>query len=111
METPELKDIAQEIYKSGHRLQSGADMLFTYAKKMAECERNYRQALQISIIRLKSEGMQTTLIPDIARGENSELKYLRDLSEAEYKSAKDMIQAISTQMTGLQSLLKIYKEV
>lgn len=107
----ELSDISREIYDSGKRLENGSKELFKLAKEMAETERDYRRALQIEIVKLKSEGMQATLIPDVARGKTSELKFKRDLAEARYKSARDSIEAIMSQMNGLQSILRIQKEI
>lgn len=107
----DLSDISREIYESGKRLENGSNKLFAYAKAMAETEREYRKALGIEILRLKDTGLQTTLIPDVARGNMAELKFKRDLAEAEYKSARNMLEAIMSQMNGLQSLLKIQKEI
>jgi MarR-like DNA-binding transcriptional regulator SgrR of sgrS sRNA len=107
----DLADISKEIYDSGKRLENGSKELFKLAKEMAETERDYRRALQIEIVKLKAEGMQATLIPDVARGKTSELKFKRDLAEARYKSARDSIEAIMSQMNGLQSILKIQKEI
>lgn len=111
MQELEVSTIAKEIYESGKRLENGSKQLFTLAKEMAETEQEYRKALGLEIVKLKTEGMQATLIPDVARGRTSELKFKRDLAEARYKSARDSIEAISQQMNGLQSLLKIYQEV
>lgn len=107
----EISTIAREIYDSGKRLENGAKELFNLAKEMADAEKNYRQALQVEIVKLKSEGMQVTLIPDVARGKTAELKYKRDLAEARYKSGRDALEAIQSQMNGLQSILKWETEV
>lgn len=107
----ELVTITKEIYESGKRLEKGADMLFTLAKNMAETEKEYRKALQVEILKLKTEGMSVTLIPDLARGATSELKFKRDLAESQYKSAKDMLEAIQAQMNGLQSILRIQEKI
>ena len=78
---------------------------------MAEAERDYRRALQMEIVKLKDEGIKVTLIPDIARGETSELKYKRDLAKARYTSARDSLEAIKSQMSGLQTIVKYMEEV
>lgn len=107
----DLVDITKEIYESGKRLEKGSKQLFSLAKEMAESEREYRRALQIEIMKLRDKKVQATLIPDIARGLTSELKFKRDLSEARYKSARDSLEAIQSQMNGLQSILRIEKEI
>jgi len=99
-------DITKEIYDSAHRLQGAGDALFKLAKVMAETERAYRRALGIEIVKLKTDKMQATLIPDIARGLTADLKFERDLAEARYKSGRDNLQSIQSQMNALQSILK-----
>lgn len=104
-------EITQEIYESAKRLQGAGDALFKLAQTMAETERTYRRALGIEIVKLKTEKVQATLIPDIARGMTADLKFERDLAEARYKSGRDNVEAISTQMNGLQSILKIQTKI
>ena len=99
-------DITKEIYDSAHRLQGAGDILFKLAQIMAETEKVYRRALGIEIVKLKTDKMQATLIPDIARGLTSDLKFERDLAEARYKSGRDNLQSIQSQMNALQSILK-----
>lgn len=107
----ELSDIAREIYESTKRLEGAGDALFKLAKEKAETERKYRRALQIEIVKLRTEKVQATLIPDIARGITADLKFERDLAEARYTSGRDNVDAISQQMNGLQSILKVQKEI
>jgi MarR-like DNA-binding transcriptional regulator SgrR of sgrS sRNA len=107
----ELSQIAKEIYESGKRLENGSKQLFTLSKEMAESEREYRRALQIEILQLRDQKVQATLIPDIARGKTSELKFKRDLAEARWTSAKQSLEAIKTQMSGLQTIIKFQEEI
>lgn len=107
----DIVTINKEIYDSGKRLSEGSKQLFSLAKKMAETERDYRRALREEIVILRAEKVQATLIPDIARGNTSELKFNRDLAEARYKSARDSLEAIQAQMNGLQSILKYQVDV
>lgn len=107
----EIAVISKEIYESGKRLEKGSKELFNLAKEMADSEREYRRALQIEIVKLRTEKVQATLIPDMARGLTSDLKFNRDLAEARYKSARDSLNAIQSQMNGLQSILKYQSEV
>lgn len=107
----DLITITKEIYESGKRLEKGSKELFSLAKEMAESEREYRRALQIEIMKLRDEKVQATLIPDIARGLTSDLKFKRDLSEARYKSARDSLDAIKAQANGLQSILRVQSDI
>lgn len=102
----ELIDVTKEIHESGIRLANGSKELFPLAKKKAETEQAYRKALAIEIMRLRDEKYQITLIPDIARGNTSDLKFERDLAEARWTSARDSLEAIRSQLMGLQSILK-----
>lgn len=107
----ELTSIASEIHTASQRLSKGVDTLFTLAKANAEAERHYRNALATEIVLLKSQGMQTTLIPDVARGNQSDLKYLRDVAEFKYQSGKEMLKAIQCQISALQTVIKYSAEV
>ena len=55
--------------------------------------------------------MQATLVPDVARGNQSELKYLRDIAEYKYQSGKEMLRAIQTQISALQTVIKYTPEI
>lgn len=102
----ELTTITSEIHDAAQRLGKGIDTLFTLAKASAETEQAYRGALGREIVKLKLEGQSATLIPDIARGSTSELKFARDLAEARYTSGRDSIKAIMAQVNVLQSILR-----
>jgi len=104
--TLELTSITKEIYDSANRLKKGSGEIFKLAKEKAEKERDYRRALALEIIKLKSGGMAATLISDVARGNTADLKFERDLAEAKYVAGRESLEAIQSQMTGLQSILK-----
>lgn len=109
--TLDVINIKKEIWDSAKRLQSGSKEIFKLAKEQAEAEREYRRALALEIMKLKEEKMSVTLIPDVARGNTSELKFNRDLAEAKYTSARESLKAIATQMNGLQSILRTQEEM
>jgi len=69
----ELAQISKELYDSVQSLGRGRKILFDYAKKLAQAEKDYRQALAKEIMKLKSEGIQATIISDIARGNTASL--------------------------------------
>lgn len=107
----ELTSIALEIHAGAQRLSKGADALFMFAKAHAEAEKIYRAALGKEIMRLKSEGLQATLIPDVARGNTSELKFARDIADFKYSSARDSLKAIACQVNALQTIIRYQSEV
>ena len=107
----ELTQVTSEIYDASKRLSEGSKQLFKLAKESAEAERDYRAALATEIISLKIEGLQATLIPDVARGNTAELKFQRDLKEAQYTSGRDSLKAIMAQVNALQTIVKYVAEV
>lgn len=104
-------ELTQEIYSSAKRLQIAGNKLFELAQGMAETERIYRRALGVEIVTLKTDKVQATLIPDIARGLTCDQKFERDLAEARYKSGRDNLQAIQSQMCALQSILRHQSDI
>ncbi|MCW2953238.1 MAG: hypothetical protein JWQ48_2408, partial [Conexibacter sp.] len=56
----------------------------------AEAERAYREALAITITRLRADGASATLAADLARGDRhvAGLRYRRDVSEGVVEAAK-----------------------
>jgi len=107
----EVQTIATEIYTASKKLAKGIDVLFTLAKGNAEAEKNYRSALAKEIVKLKQEGQSVTLISDIARGNQADLKYLRDVAEFKYQSGREMLKAIQIQISALQTVIKYNSEV
>ena len=103
--------IAQEIHDASQRLGKGSDALFLLAKASATAEQQYRAALAHKIMELKLQGLQATLIPDVARGQTADLKFTRDLAEAKYTSGRDSLKAIASQCNALQSILRVQGEI
>lgn len=104
-------DIGQAIYETSKRIEKGVNELHKYAKSYAEAEKEYRLALAREIMSLRDAGLPATLINDVARGNIAELKFKRDLAEVSYKTARDMLEALKAELSGLQSLYKNQGEV
>ncbi|TDT63409.1 hypothetical protein [Fonticella tunisiensis] len=107
----DMIDIGQAIYETSKRIEKGVNELYKYAKAYAEAEKDYRLALAREIISLRDAGLPATLINDVARGNISDLKYKRDLAEVSYKTARDMLEALEAELSGLQSIYKNQKEI
>lgn len=107
----ELLDITQEIHEASKRLSKSAGALFELGKAKAESERDYRSMLAQEMLRLKAEGMQITLIPDIAKGNVSEQLFQRDLAEARFKAGIEAADAIKVQVSALQTILKYQSDI
>lgn len=104
-------DIAQSIREVSTRLGKAPRAITDQAKKFAEAERIYRMELAKEITRLRSEGLQSTLIADVARGNVADFKYKRDLEEGMYKACIESSKALQAELSGLQSILKVMTDV
>lgn len=108
----ELTDITQEIYRVSKLLDALPKKIFEAAREFSKAESEYRMELSKELFRLKQEGnMPVTLIPDIARGNLTQLKYMRDLKEAEWKAAIESSKVYQSQMSGLQSILRVQEDI
>ncbi|MHB9950765.1 hypothetical protein CF055_17280 [Clostridium botulinum] len=107
----ELQKLTKAIWDTSKRLDNGINTLTKKAKEYAEAEKEYRLALGKEILILRDQKVQTTLIPDIARGNVSELKFKRDIAEVTYKTCKEMLQGLQAELSGYQSILRIQQDI
>jgi hypothetical protein len=108
----EAEQKAAELYdRLEEEMNKPPQAIFENAKAFAEAERTYRMELAKEIIRLRAEGMQATLISDVARGNVAELKYKRDLAEGLYRSSLESAKALQAELSGLQSIFKQFSEM
>ena len=107
----ELRNITLELYQASQRLSKGASELFKLAEESAIAERDYRQALAKEVVLLKDRGNPVSLISDIARGNLADLKFKRDMAEMKFVAGRDALRAIIAQVSALQSVLNVQKEV
>jgi hypothetical protein len=107
----EVTDVTQSIYKTSKRLDKGVDYIVSKAKDYATAEKEYRIALSKEIIKLREQKIPVTLIADVARGNIADLKFSRDLAEQTYKASRDMLQALQSELSSLQSILKIQTKI
>jgi septal ring factor EnvC (AmiA/AmiB activator) len=106
----ELIEITQEMHQVSKRIDKASKEIFKLAKNKAEFEKVYREALAKEIVALRAEGVQATLIPDLARGKVAYLKFERDLAKDMFKSGISALEAVKTQASVLQTISK-YQEV
>jgi hypothetical protein len=107
----EVTQINSELIECIKNLRDSSNKIFKLAQEKAEAERDYRKALSVRIMELKDMKLPATLIPDLARGDTSDLKFQRDLAEARYNSARDYIEAQQTAISAYQSILRYQEEV
>lgn len=107
----DLISVTQEIHRASKRLGMSADALFKLGREKAEAERDYRRELSKEMLKLKADGMPATLIPDVAKGNVSEHLFKRDFSEAQFKAGIEAADAIKTQVSALQTILKYQSDM
>lgn len=107
----EVVSTVESLKEATERLSNASKQVFKMARLRAESERAYRIELSKQIMTLRGEGVQATLIPDLARGNAAELKYERDLNHELHRSAMSSIGALQVEIQSLQSILKIMSEV
>lgn len=107
----ELTPIIKELYTAQQRLGNATKMVLQQAEQKAVTENAYRLALAKEITQLKADGMPTTLIPDVARGNVAYLKLERDNAESVYKGTLSAMKAMETQISALQTIARYQSEV
>src|SRR5699024_516519 len=107
----ELVQLNKLMMQSSDRIRKATTEIYKMAKEKANTEYEYRKALGQEIAKLRAEGMQATLIPDVARGNTSELKLQRDMADTMFKSAIESLRAIQAELCGLQTVERYHLEV
>lgn len=103
-------DIAEKLElleKSKKTLDSLTIELRKRGYALAVAERDYRKALAVKELELRSKGnsVPANLAYDIARGQEAELRYKRDIAEIEYEICKDKLRNERSNIEALRSLI------
>lgn len=107
----ELIQLTNEVYGVSQRLERASKALYKLGDEKAEAERIYRMRLAQEMLTLKSGGMAATMIADVARGNVSDLLFQRDAAESKFKSAIESLNALKSQLSALQSILKFQETI
>lgn len=107
----ELVQLTNEVYGVSQRLERASKALYKLGDEKAEAERIYRMRLAQEMLTLKSGGMAATMIADVARGNVSDLLFQRDAAESKFKSAIESLNALKSQLSALQSILKFQETI
>lgn len=109
----EVQKVTSMIMTASQRIDEGTKTIYKLAKNKAETEEKYRIALAKEKLILKSQGMAISLIEDVARGneEIAKLKFERDYAEDMYKSSIESLRALQSELSALQSILRVQQEV
>lgn len=100
-------DIIQKLNTCILAIQKGNVELKSLGLKKAKAEREYRIALQKEMLKLKTDGYEVTIIPDMARGNEivANLRLNRDVAESTYYCCRDGIKYLETEIDILRSQL------
>lgn len=107
----EVTEVTKAIWKTSQRLEKGVDILTSKGRNYAEKQRDYRKKLAIEIMKLRDAKVPVSIIADVARGNISDDLFERDLAETEYKSCREMLNALGIELSGLQSILKVQSNI
>lgn len=107
----ELIKIGEEIFNTCKRISEGTNKIYKFGTSYADAEKTYRIALAKEIMILREQKIPATLVGDIARGNLADLKYKRDFAEMQYKTSRDMLNALQSELSGLQTLYNKQTEV
>ncbi len=107
----EVVQTVESLKEATERLSLSTKKVFVLARERAETEQVYRKELAKEIMTLRHQGVQATLIGDIARGNVADLKFKRDSAHEIHRSAMSSIDALKVEIQAWQSILKIMSEV
>ena len=107
----DVVNVNKQIYDATQRLSDGSKKLFKYASRKAEAEKAYTREFALEVMKLKLEGLAITLIRDIAKGNISDKKFDMDLADAEWTAARSSLDAIQTQISGLQTIYRHQEQI
>jgi hypothetical protein len=110
--TIELSVIIQEMRNTNQRLNGAIREVYKQAELKAKTERDYKVALRLEILKLKSEGYPATLINDLAKGEENiaNLRFERDKAKTLYDTARDSMNSLRVEASVLQTISKYQDE-
>lgn len=109
--TIELTSVTSDMYRISQRLEKAANELYKMGEAKAQSEQVYRVKLAQEMLKLKTEGMAVGMIADVAKGNVGDFLFKRDYDEVRFKAALESIDAIKSQLSALQSILKYQTEV
>ena len=104
-------EIISSLNKAYAELYHGIKALEGLAIRQAETERDYEVGFAQEVLKLKSNGQPTTLIPKLAAGNKAiaELKFDYNVATEMYKIQKAKISSCETAVNKIQSELGFVK--
>lgn len=111
--TIELSEIIREMRDINQRLNGAIKEVYKQAILKSETERDYKIALRLETLKLKSEGYPATLINNLAKGEAriAALRFERDKAKTLYDTARDSMNSLRVEASVLQTISKYQDEL
>lgn len=107
----EMIKVSDDMYVISKRLEKAANELYKLGDAKASSEQVYRVKLAQEMLKLKTDGMSIGMIGDVAKGNVGDYLFKRDYDETRFKCALVSIDAIQSQLSALQSIVKYQAEV
>ena len=98
-------ELWQEIQEKQKMLDKAIKELAQNGYKLAECERDYKIAVNKKALLLRSEDMPVTLISQVIYGyeDIAQLRFLRDSAEVVYRANQEAINTLKLQIRIIES--------
>lgn len=97
-------DLIEQLWKIMDLLTKALEQYKVRGVEYAKAQSNYRKLLSQTMLKLKAEGMQTTILGDVARGkeEVADAKEKEIIAETMCESCKESINGFKLQIRILQ---------
>jgi len=98
-------DLINEMMDKVKMLSTAIEQLKKRGRKFSETENDYRIALAVKLLELRTNGHPITILHDLARGNTdiARLRLLRDIAETEYNTALEFINVTKLQIRILEN--------
>lgn len=103
-------DLAREAARLSELIDRGVAALTDAARKSAEAEREYRKAKALAWTQVKAEGERTAEhMKAEAEARSSDLRFVRDLAEANRQAALEALRSRRQQLSASQSVSAAFR--
>jgi predicted nuclease with RNAse H fold len=106
----ELTQLNEELYNASQRILKAPTEIKRAAEERIKYQAEYDKQLALTMVELK-EKHPATLIEKLAKGELAELREKLEIAEAKEDYAVNLFKALQTEISSLQSIIKIQSEV
>ena len=107
----EMIQLNKELYDAAHRITEAQKVLYQYAREQAQAEVDMDKALAIATVELKDKGIQMSVINTLAKAQISDKRYKSLLADNMFKASFRALDALQTQITALQTIMRYQSEM